>query len=136
MSCNQCGMCCKALVVSISPFEAKRYVRNNWPFHDFKNKYQTHTEDIIFIAEDLKPLSFDEAIKINPEIKNWDISDSDKAYFYSCPHLADDNKCSIHDKLEKGHMCDGYPWYGKMPHETDWYSPNCGYKEGLKDYKE
>jgi hypothetical protein len=123
-----CGSCCKALCVPISPQEARRYVLHNFPFYDW-NEWSTYSNDLIFIDQELKPITYEHAMKINPEMDR----DKEDGYFYSCPHLTEDNKCGIHDQLEKGHMCDGFPWYGGKPHGSKWYHPNCGYNVDVKE---
>lgn len=129
-----CGNCCKALICNISPQEARRYVLHNYPFYNW-DEWSTYSNDIIFIDQELTNISYEQAVKINPQIKEWNLTEEERKtrWFYKCPHLTEENECSIHDKLEPNHMCDGYPWYGKIPSDSSWYHKDCGYKQDLNE---
>ena len=122
--CNKCGSCCKALVVNVSPQEATRYKLREYPFDSYSEE-DVFLDDYLFIATQLKPLSHKEALKRNPNLKDWFLKKG-KHFVYSCPLLGVDNLCTVHGKKGKNGMCDGFPWYGRKP--TDmyaWYSPDC-----------
>jgi len=129
--CKQCGKCCTPCI-ALSPQEINRYVHQNFPFFD-KTKWDYMSNDFLLIYSDMTPISYEKACKLNPEMKNYDPKGR---YFFKCSHLMDNNKCDVHDKLRKGGMCDGYPFYEKKPHDGFWYVEECGYKECLKENDE
>jgi len=102
MSCNKCGMCCKAIVyckpkIDLDPFDLNEF----------------------FILRNWKRLSRKEAIKINPRLKAIDY----KVYFYQCTKQVN-NLCQIHDG--RPDICANYPSYVKLSRQMS-YSKDCGY---------
>jgi hypothetical protein len=128
--CKRCGSCCTPCI-SVSPQELGRYVRRNFPFIK-KEEIDYVNNDYLLIYFDMTPISHEQVYKLNPYLKNYR---DDNLYYYKCSHLGEDKKCKIHDRLVEGNMCDGYCWYGKMPHESFWYCKDCGYKEELDEYE-
>lgn len=116
MSCNQCGMCCKAIILNVSMDDVKRMA-------------ETPKSDAMFISKNWKEITKEEALLINPHLQNWiDRPNIAPPYFYMCELLGSDNKCTVHDGGQPG-TCTGFPWYGHGPIENFLlYSKDCGFK--------
>lgn len=118
MSCNKCGMCCKALLLSISQKDL-RLAAMNTVESEFKDQ-------AILLLDILEPITREKAIEINHRL------DKIKAQgnFFKCTKLdSETNLCTIHDNRPK--VCSRYPFYGRerLPLDEFFYSESCGYKK-------
>jgi cob(I)alamin adenosyltransferase len=117
--CLKCGLCCKAIGLSVSPeILSKLEDGNNL---DFK-----------FASDNFINITIDEAFEINPYLKNW----STGLFYYKCKQFDNNlNKCIIHKS--KPYICAGFPHYG---HPVDYYengipySDKCGHQTYLSLY--
>lgn len=132
-SCNQCGMCCKAIVLPISYDELKerdavKYYINGARQEDIENN------DVLFVWLNWKPLTKEEAFGVNPYLKKIDNNADDPRdvewhpSFWTCTkHDPITNKCTVHDNQPD--VCSKFPWYGREVHSRDiFYTAECGYK--------
>lgn len=122
MSCNQCGMCCKTIVLDFT-------------IDDLKTK---GGDDAKFIIDNWKPISTNEAITINPFMKHWIkryVKHNAPYHFYTCTLLDTKNGCTIHNQ-NKPHICTGFPFYNRPVKKTLLYSPNCGYFKEIQEVEQ
>lgn len=115
-SCNQCGMCCRVIKLEQSPEEVKAMA--------LLTGVLGIPSDNTFAAEHWRPLTREEAMRINP----FYVSQlPDTAHFYSCDRLGEDGRCRAHDVRPL--VCRGYPWYDRPPRVMPVPDPQCGYLE-------
>lgn len=131
-SCHMCGMCCKAIVLPVSYDELKE--RSS--VQDYINGSKCEgieNNDVLFVWLNWKPISKEEAFKINPHLRLWEErfierNCLEKLNFWTCTkHDPVTNKCTVHEHRPK--VCSDFPWYGRSVVTTEpFYSPECGYK--------
>lgn len=112
MSCKKCGCCCEAIYIA----EDLEHLKNS------AKKYPG--KDAEFILNYWEPISEEEAIKINPHLKNL----SKQYNFYKCNAFDKQTRlCTIQET--KGRVCKDFPFYtNKFLHKNFFfYSPTCGY---------
>lgn len=122
MSCNRCGFCCRAIVLSFDRSELiKKFERD-------PNNY-----DFQFVIKHWNPISKERALELNPHLNQWreGIMSKKDIHFYTCDRF--DHKtdsCAVHDGGQPW-VCSGYPIYkGKfIPANLMFYSPTCGFKD-------
>lgn len=116
--CNMCGKCCKAIttpytyeelleLASEGQEEAKVFVEIFERYDsvdDARKAVPDHVENILNVLKKNNP-NFDES----------------KVTFFHCPHLQDDNKCSIH--ATRPDCCRRAPRNG-----WSLFPPDCGFK--------
>ena len=124
-SCKMCGLCCKAICLSID----KEYIINR--AQRFKNY---SGGDISFAYRNFIQISKAEALRINPYLQKWidEIrGDGERTnyYFYHCRKIDEKtNLCTEHNTRPK--TCSRFPWYDRQPGGL-LYSPECGYQTDI-----
>ena len=94
-SCNHTGTCCRLACSEYTLEQLKEKASNGDRFAcDFVS---------IFIPYE----NIEEARKVYPEFVSMMESKTDRVYFYHCPHITEDNLCSIYDKRPK--LCRDFP---------------------------
>ena len=112
--CIGCGTCCKLACSEFSPDELKEKAKNG---DNFANQFLS-----VFIPYQSK----EDARKIYPEyIKMLEDNKEDEVYFYHCPKLTADNRCS--DYENRPQICRDFP-----DNPLALLPKSCGYK-GWKD---
>jgi Fe-S-cluster containining protein len=132
MTCKLCGACCKAPIIAESMEHIHKILWNYYKSYDFLRldigEYDT---DYKFIAKYWRPIPMEEAIKINPVLKEWEKKGYlKKKYAYLCT-MFKDGKCAAHDLRPK--VCSRFPFYGKPKKLNTNYTHECGYMEALKE---
>ncbi len=115
--CKMCGKCCRAI---ITPYSYEELV-------ELANEGQNEAK--VFIEVFKKYDSIDDAKKAVPdhvqnvlnELKKDPNFDESKVSFYYCPHLNENNLCSIHDT--RPDCCRRAPRNG-----WSLFPPDCGFK--------
>ncbi len=97
-SCHSCGVCCSLSSSQFSPDELGTKANEGDPFaQQFLS---------VFLPYD----SHDHAKARHPELVEEIVEQADgPVYFYHCPHLTDDNKCSIYNDPRRPDICKTYP---------------------------
>jgi len=117
-SCNQCGACCRVLMLEQSPQEIQAMA------------VLTRTigipSDYTFVAEHWYPITRAEAMRRNPFYTS---RLSAAAHLYGCDQLGTDGRCQAYET--RPFVCRGYPWYDQPPRPMPLPDPDCGYKEDL-----
>lgn len=109
--CIGCATCCNLACSEFSPEELKHKADNG---DKFANQFLS-----VFIPYNSK----EEARKVYPEyIKMLDECKEDKVYFYHCPKLTDDNRCS--DYENRPQICRDFP-----DNPLSILPKSCGYKK-------
>ena len=124
MSCNKCGMCCKAIRMIYS-MDYIKSVDNG----DIKS-------DANFIVNNWEAISEEEALSINPYLieslnKSKNNNPNLKFYFYKCHQFDHENNlCKVHN-ISQPRICYGYPFYDRKDISKDeaFYSKDCGYND-------
>lgn len=94
--CSGCGTCCKLACSEFSPVELKQKAENG---DNFANQFLS-----VFVPYDSK----EDARKIYPEyIKMLEENKESDVYFYHCPKLTEDCKCS--DYGNRPQICRDFP---------------------------
>lgn len=115
LSCNKCGKCCQAIVLTFTKKEVK----------------SKRGPDVAFILKNWKRISKEKAIEINPYLKNWlniKCKFGRSMYFYKCLKYDPKSKlCLVHDK--RPNVCSGYPIYkrGTVSEKETFYTEKCGF---------
>lgn len=124
--CNMCGKCCKAIT---TPYTYEELV-------DLAKQGQEEAR--VFVEVFVRYNSVDEARAAVPDHvenilrqlrKNNPNLDESTVTFYHCPHLTDDNKCSIH--ATRPDCCRRAPRNG-----WSLFPPDCGFKGWQFQHKE
>ena len=109
--CTGCAMCCKLACSEFSPEELKTKAQNG---DNFANQFLS-----VFIPYNSK----EEARKIYPEyIELLEENGENEVYFYHCPKLTEDNRCS--DYENRPQICRDFP-----DNPLSILPKSCGYKE-------
>lgn len=109
--CIGCATCCNLACSEFSPEELKKKADNG---DNFASQFLS-----VFIPYNSK----EEAIKVYPEyITMLDESKEDKVYFYHCPKLTGDNRCS--DYENRPQICRDFP-----DNPLSILPKSCGYKK-------
>jgi len=122
MSCNKCGMCCKAIRMIYSIDYIKSVDTG-----DIKS-------DANFIANNWEGISEEEALTINPylsESLNKSKINNLKFYFYECHQFdKENNLCKVHN-ISQPRICVKYPFYDRnyISKDEAFYSKDCGYND-------
>lgn len=114
--CNQCGACCRVLVVEQAPAEIQAMAA--------VTQVLGIPSDHPFVVQHWRPLSRAEAMQLNPFYTSRLAPD---AHLYSCDMVGDDGRCRAYD--ERPLVCRGYPWYGGLPRDMPLPDPECGYAQ-------
>ena len=124
--CNMCGKCCKAIT---TPYTYEELV-------ELANQGQEEAR--VFVEIFVRYNSVDEARAAVPDHvenilrqlrKNSPNLDESKVTFYYCPHLTEDNKCSVH--ATRPDCCRRAPRNG-----WSLFPPDCGFKGWQFQHKE
>lgn len=116
--CNMCGKCCRAIT---TPYTHEELVK-------LANEGQEEARVFVEIFERYD--SIEQARQVVPDHvenilnllkRNNPDYDESKVSFYHCPHVTDDNKCSIH--ATRPDCCRRAPRNG-----WSFFPPDCGYK--------
>ena len=109
--CTGCATCCKLACSEFSPEELKTKAQNG---DNFANQFLS-----VFIPYNSK----EEARKIYPEyIELLEENGENEVYFYHCPKLTEDNRCS--DYENRPQICRDFP-----DNPLSILPKSCGYKE-------
>jgi Fe-S-cluster containining protein len=112
--CNQCGACCRVLMLDQSPDEVQAIATFT--------RVLGIPSDHVFAAEHWQPLTRDEALRRNP----FYVSRlPDDAYLYACDQLGADGRCLAH--ATRPFVCRGYPWYDQPVRDMPLADARCGY---------
>jgi len=112
--CNQCGACCRVLVLEQSPEEVQAIAA--------VTRVLGIPSDHTFAAEHWHPLTRAEATQRNP----FYVSRlPETAYLYWCDQLGADGRCRTH--ATRPLVCRGYPWYGQPVRDMPLADARCGY---------
>lgn len=116
--CNMCGKCCKAITTPYTYEELQKLAKEGQEeakvFVDIFKRY-TSTEEAKKAVPDHVSNILKQLKKNNPNL------DESKVVFYYCPHLTEDNKCSIHSI--RPDCCRRAPRNG-----WSLFPENCGFK--------
>ena len=92
--CNMCGKCCEVINLPVS-------------HEEFKVGFYRDGE---FILKYWKPISEEEALRINQHIRHG--VDGTPSFYYTCDKYDVSTKlCTAH--TERPSVCSQFPWYGK-----------------------
>ena len=117
-SCNQCGACCRVLVLEQSADEVRAMAA--------LTRLLGIPSDHVFAAEHWHPLTREEAMRRNPfYTSRLPVG----AHLYRCDQLGPDGRCQAYETRPL--VCRGYPWYDQPPRSMPLPDPDCGYKEDL-----
>jgi len=123
--CRQCGSCCRAIFL-------------NAPMDEFRQQVKEGIAcpDVLFIYNNWVPISPAEAYSVNPVLELW--PGSDKAFYYRCLRIDQNNLCSVYKN--RPYVCRGFPYYGWLPKERKvlpevyyLYTDDCGFVEDWKE---
>jgi Fe-S-cluster containining protein len=112
-SCKKTGTCCKLASSEFSYEELKEKAQNG---DNFASQFTS-----IFIPYK----NIEEAKKVFPdymEVVNDYMDSDEKIYFYHCPHITEDNLCSIYE--DRPQICSDFP-----NNPLAILPPNCGFCE-------
>lgn len=112
--CNQCGACCRVLMLEQSPGEVQAIATFT--------RVLGIPSDHAFAAEHWHPLSRAEAMRRNPFYVSRLPED---AHFYACDQLGADGRCLAH--ATRPFVCRGYPWYDQPVRDMPLADARCGY---------
>jgi len=115
--CKKTGTCCRFACSEFSYEELKEKAKNN---DSFATQFVS-----VFIPYD----NIEDAIKIFPEYVDLvfqHLDDGEKAYFYHCTHVTDDNLCSIYEFRPQ--ICKDFP-----DNPLSILPSVCGFKEWKED---
>jgi len=116
-TCKKTGTCCKLACSEFSYEELKQKAQNG---DNFAAQFVS-----IFVPYN----SYEEARAIFPEYVDMVIEkldDSDQVYFYHCPHITEDNLCSIYESRPQ--ICKDFP-----NNPLSILPSNCGFCEWKED---
>lgn len=118
--CLKCGTCCKAIILNENLDEIKNIAS--------AAKLTNNRQCAEFILENWVSITKDEALLINPYLKDWIEYRTDcELNFYTCKKFNHQtNLCEVHKNRPS--VCSGFPFYDKPPYKTHWYSNNCGFR--------
>jgi len=103
MSCNQCGDCCRVIVLSRTPEQLAEVVVAG-----------DTVGSAAFIAQHWHPVSSEEALAIFPEYAQSYLDSGHPWHFYTCDQFdPGTNRCLAHETRPP--VCSDFPWYGGDP---------------------
>lgn len=114
-NCNRTGTCCRLSSSEFSYEELLEKAKN-------KDKFAQQFTSIFLPYKNI-----DEARKIFPEYVDYilnEIGEDEKVHFYYCPHITEDNLCSIYTTEERPQICADFP-----NNPLTILYPNCGYRK-------
>jgi len=117
--CRMCGRCCRSIVTADSPEELERLAAHGNPeakvFIDIFKRFPSIEE-----ARKVVPEQVDQVLEVLSEKEGYEF-DINKIHFYYCPHITEDNLCSMHENRPT--VCSRAPHNGWscMP-------PGCGFE--------
>jgi Fe-S-cluster containining protein len=112
--CNQCGACCRVLMLEQSPAEVQAIAA--------LTRALGIPSDHSFAAEHWHPLTRDEAMQRNPfYVRRL----PETAHLYWCDQLGSDGRCQSH--ATRPLVCRGYPWYDQPVRDIPLADARCGY---------
>jgi Fe-S-cluster containining protein len=112
--CNQCGACCRVLMLEQSPQEVHAIAA--------LTRVLGIPSDHAFAAEHWHPLTREDALRRNPFYVSRLPPD---AHLYWCDQLGADGRCASHSTRPL--VCRGYPWYDQPVRDMPLADPRCGY---------
>ncbi|MGE5528083.1 MAG: YkgJ family cysteine cluster protein [Patescibacteria group bacterium] len=109
--CWRCGMCCKSIIIGRSVMDGAE-----------KDKPGS---DRYFILNNWQPLTYEQAVEINPFHKR--LEGRDDLSFWRCTKLdPSSNLCTIYHR--RPHVCRKYPWYKySVLYLDQLITPECGF---------
>lgn len=124
--CKQCGLCCKTIPM---PCDQDFY----------KEAAEDNPKGVeAFIYKNWEPITSEEALAINPYLREVEKKTFPRSWHYYSCRLLEDNKCLVH--CDKPYMCREYPWYDMPPQaEINFYRlyvKDCGFQEDWAQIKE
>ena len=124
--CNMCGKCCKAITTPYTHEELVQLARDGQEeakvFVEIFKRYDSVADARLVVPDHVENV-LAQLRKSNPDF------DESKVTFYYCPHLTDDNKCSIH--ATRPDCCRRAPRNG-----WSLFPPGCGFKGWQFQHKE
>ena len=116
--CKMCGKCCKAITTPYTHEELVKLAQEGQEeakvFVEIFERYNSVDEARAAVPDHVENI-LNQLKKSNPNF------DETKVTFYHCPHLTDDNKCSIHST--RPDCCRRAPRNG-----WSLFPPGCGFK--------
>jgi Fe-S-cluster containining protein len=102
-----CGKCCKAIRLSVDWDYILRLCPQAGTEEEIKSSISIR--DSLFIRSFWKPISIEEALKINPHLRTWPNAENEEiAHYYICTKFDEStNKCTIHES--RARVCYGFP---------------------------
>ena len=113
-ACTGCGACCRVIVLDAAPREVQQMAA--------LTRVLGIPSDHVFAAEHWRPLTREEAMRLNPFYTARLAPD---AHLYSCDRLGADGRCTVYE--ERPLVCRGYPWYDRPARDMPLADPDCGY---------
>jgi Fe-S-cluster containining protein len=117
--CKMCGRCCRAIIPEV------------YSFNELEELSKEGSEEAdVFVSKFIRYDSVEDARKVVPEHVDQIIKeltyqkkdlDANSLNFYYCPHITDENKCSIHER--RPDCCRRAPRHG-----WSLFPPGCGFE--------